>query len=67
MPDYQDETVGRPTVRRPEVTAGEEVLLERAIGDMRSLTAPEEPSLLRPQQHRNAVWRWHVRRRQRQS
>jgi hypothetical protein len=67
MTDYQDETVGRPTVRRPEASTSQEVLLERAVGDVRSLSVSEGPSLLRPQQHRNAVWRWHVRRRQRQS
>jgi hypothetical protein len=47
--------------------AAQEVLRERAVGE----PAPEPPprptrdaaSLLRPQQQRDIVWRWHTRRR----
>ncbi|HMQ35379.1 MAG TPA: hypothetical protein PKD53_32010 [Chloroflexaceae bacterium] len=65
MLDYQDESVKRVAPRRPEAPAGDGALLERAVGDARPLPVSAEPSLLRPQQHRNAVWRWHVRRRPR--
>lgn len=45
--------------------AQSEALIERSIGE--GLLAPagtrEPESLLRPQQNRSAVWRWHVRRR----
>lgn len=64
MPNYQEERVPRPTARHPEAPGEDGALLERSLGEQRTLTAPE-PSLLRPQQHRNAVWRWHVRRRPR--
>lgn len=42
-----------------------EVVMERAVGEP-LLAAPgarEAESLLRPQQGRSVVWRWHVRRR----
>lgn len=45
---------------------GAEELLERGVGE--TLRASREgipASQLRPQQGRNVVWRWHVRRRQR--
>lgn len=65
MPNYQEESAVRAAVRHPEATTSEEALLERVVGELHPLTRSEEPSLLRPQQHRNAVWRWHVRRRPR--
>lgn len=63
MLNFQEERANRSTGRRAEASVGEETLLERAVGEPRPLSSPAEPSLLRPQQHRNAVWRWHVRRR----
>lgn len=65
MLDYQEERVTRPAARHPEAPADDAALLERSLGNPRPRIA-EEPSLLRPAQHRNAVWRWHVRRRPRQ-
>jgi hypothetical protein len=50
--------------------AAEELLIERAVGEPASPVAQavapprDAASLLRPQQTRNVVWRWHVRRRQ---
>jgi hypothetical protein len=66
MPDFQENRISSAAKRRPDGPGGEEVLLERAVGELRPLPV-EEASLLRPQQHRNAVWRWHVRRRQSRS
>jgi len=42
-----------------------ELLLERAIGDALAAQPPDQSTLLRPQQSRNGVWRWQLRRRQR--
>jgi hypothetical protein len=63
MMDQQEERLRRSTVRRPESPGGEERLLERAIGESGPVAAPARRSLLQPQQDRNVVWRWHVRRR----
>jgi hypothetical protein len=51
-------------VSRPTET---ELLLERAVGEPLLATPPEPEasSHLRPQNGRNVVWRWQVRRRQR--
>ncbi len=55
-----------------DVTRGEEALvkeselpLERTIGEAPAAQPPERMTLLRPQQSRNGVWRWQLRRRQR--
>lgn len=65
MLEYQEKNSGRGAARREETAVGEEGLLERAVGELRPLPGAAGPSLLRPQQHRNAVWRWQVRRRNR--
>lgn len=55
------------SARRGETAsaAQAELLIERAVGEpLASPPADHEPeSLLRPQQSRSVVWRWHVRRR----
>lgn len=60
---------GRERARRGETAwpAQSELLMERAVGEPLQALHPEgeTESLLRPQQGRNYVWRWHVRRRQR--
>lgn len=65
MLEYQGKNTGRGAARREETAADDECLLERAVGEVRPLPGATGPSLLRPQQHRNAVWRWQVRRRSR--
>lgn len=65
MRELQKESANRAAMRHPEAHVAEEALLERAVGDSRTLTTPAEPSLLQPQQNRHAVWRWHIRRRRR--
>lgn len=42
-----------------------ELLLERAVGEAPAAPPTEQSTLLRPQQSRNGVWRWQLRRRQR--
>lgn len=55
------------SARRGETVsaAQAEVLMERAVGEPigAAAMAREPESLLRPQQGRAVVWRWHVRRR----
>ncbi len=65
MLDDQEKRVGPGVARRPETPVDEGALLERTISDSRTMSAPAEPSLLQPQQTRNTIWRWHVRRRPR--
>jgi hypothetical protein len=64
MFDYQEERLRRGAARRSEVHGDEDQLLERAVGDSRSPSAPAGRSVLRRQHERNVVWRWHTRRRQ---
>lgn len=63
MPEYQRKNAGRSAARRDETATSDEGLLERSVGELRPLPGSDVPSLLRPQQHRNAVWRWQARRR----
>jgi hypothetical protein len=58
---------GRGGARGAVRHVGSEELLERGVGEpLRGpAQAPLAISQLRPQQGRNVVWRWHVRRRQR--
>jgi hypothetical protein len=65
MVDYHEKTTGRGDGRRDEAAAAEELLLEQSVGELRPPPGSAGPSLLRPQQHRNAVWRWQIRRRNR--
>ncbi|NTU79236.1 MAG: hypothetical protein HGA45_07505 [Chloroflexales bacterium] len=63
MLEYPEKAADRRAIRNSEAAGGEDLLLERVVNEPRDMPVAGGSSLLRPQQHRNAVWRWHVRRR----
>jgi hypothetical protein len=68
MPEYQEGSVVQRRLAVGRSAADAEAdgpPLERAVGE--APRVPESVTLLRPQQTRNSVWRWHLRRRPRAS
>ena len=69
MPKCEGELMrARSAIRGDKLaeTAQAEALGEREVGEpMLPQPAPPLATTLRPQQGRNVVWRWHLRRRQR--
>jgi hypothetical protein len=58
----------RSAIHKSERATSEqsEMARERAVGEpLYAQTPPELESTLRPQQGRNVVWRWHMRRKTR--